>query len=109
VKRTLQIAGGIVLGALIIWGVWLAVARHEASQLNVRLQTMQMQQLQLQQKAKAQQLKSQQEKYIAFAKWWKPPGWCDNPADITTLIKCTDLKSRKRSEFDRLWAQGKLR
>jgi FtsZ-interacting cell division protein ZipA len=109
VKRTLLIAGGIVLGALIIWGVWLAVANHKATQLNKRLRDMQMQQMKLHQKAKAEQLKAQRERDDAFAKWWKPPAWCDKPADITTLIKCTDLKSRKRDEFDRLWAQGKLR
>jgi hypothetical protein len=146
-KLVLQIAGGIVLGVLIIWGVRLAIASYETHQLNEQLkaslQNFQQQELQLQHKLderRQQQLKAQQDKDRnevmsdlkimkqrdqdaataqaqatekakmdqAFAKWWQPPDWCDNPEDTKMLIHCADLKMRKRSEFDKLWAAGRI-
>ena len=44
----------------------------------------------------------------AFAKWWQPPDWCDNPSGIKMLGQCANLKMRKRSAFDKLWAQGQI-
>ncbi len=67
-KLVMQIAGGIVLGVLIIWGVRLAIVSYEAKQineqLNVSLQNLHQQQLQMQQRLmdqRQQQLTSQQE------------------------------------------------
>jgi len=127
-KMVFQVAAGIVLGALLLWGVRYAIVTYEAKQVVEHMKAYQQQQSQRQQEAqrqlaerRAQQeamqkeqerqrlaaLQEQARKRAAFNKWWQEPGWCQNPTDMKVLVRCADIKSAKRAEFDLLWEEGR--
>lgn len=132
-KLVFQIAAGILLAGGITWGASVGVGIYLANKAQAELQqkleqqraeALRLQQEQArknalleQQRAEAARNKAEeqrvalelvQRKNLAFSKWYQAPSWCENAAGFQVLVRCADIKTNKRNEFDQLWAAGKL-
>jgi len=121
-KLVIQIAGGIVMALFVFAGGSMVLTYYGAKQIEnaAKVQQTVQQRLLQQQEERQRQAAEQQAKLraateerarkgAAFSKWYQAPSECDNPVDMQALVKCADMKSAKRAEFDKLWAAGQIR
>lgn len=132
-RLILKIAGGIVLGGLLLFiaravivGAGLSYVHDKATESLERITTNAIQQSQAikdraatEARAKEEQqlaqMREQQEKARrehemeqAFFEWYKVPAGCEHWDSNTVMVRCTNHSMKARKEFEQLWAEGRI-